>query len=215
LNGLSSQSKPLSAAWWVAIFLFVILLLGGAVMMFRKSEQQSMMVEPPIAEVPDFSFTTQEGKTLTKADLIGKVWVADFIFTRCAGPCPVMTSHMAELAFKVAKIPNVKLVSFSVDPDHDTPAVLAEYAANIHANPEQWYFVTGPLDKTIAFIQQGMKQPLVVEPGAMPTHSTRFMVIDQAGMIRSCHDVSDPEAIQKTLIDVGNLIRHPATSSRS
>jgi len=176
-------------------------------MLFRKSEQRGMMKEPPIAEVPDFSFTTQEGKTLTKADLLGKVWVADFIFTRCAGPCPIMTSHMAELASKVAKTPNVKLVSISVDPAYDTPEVLAQYAANVHADPTQWYFVTGPLDKVTTFTQQGMKQPLVSEPGAMPNHSTRFLVIDQAGMIRSCHDVSDPEAIQKILIDVGNLLR--------
>lgn len=165
------------------------------------------MKEPPIAEVPDFSFTTQEGKTLTKADLLGKVWIADFIFTRCAGPCPVMTSHMAELAAKVSKIPNVKLVSISVDPLYDTPAVLAQYANNIHADPRQWYFVTGPLEKIAAFTQQGMKQSLVSTSGEMPNHSTRFLVVDQNGMIRSCHDVTDPEMAQKVLLDVGSLVR--------
>lgn len=175
--------------------------------MFRKSEQHSTMKEPPIGEVPDFSFTTQEGKTLTKAELLGKVWITDFIFTRCAGPCPVMTSHMAELATKVAKIPNVKLVSLSVDPAYDTPAVLAQYAASIHADPHQWYFLTGPSEKVTAFIQGGMKQPLVTEQGSMPTHSTRFLIIDQAGMIRSCYDMSDPEIEQKILSDVGSLLR--------
>ena len=175
--------------------------------MFRKSEQRRTMEEPPIAEVPDFSFTTQEGKTLTKADLLGKVWVVDFIFTRCAGPCPVMTSQMIELASKVAKISNVKLVSVSVDPLYDTPAVLEQYATNIQANPMQWYFVTGPLDKITAFTPQGMKQSLVTQPGAMPNHSTRFMVVDQAGMIRSYHDINDPEVVQKILIDVGSLVR--------
>lgn len=175
--------------------------------MFRKSEQRSTMKEPPIAEVPDFSFTTQEGKTLTKTDLLGKVWVIDFIFTRCAGPCPVMTSHMVELAAKVAKIPNVKLVSLSVDPTYDTPAVLARYSARIHADPIQWYFLTGPSEKVTAFIQGGMKQPFVTESGSMPTHSTRFLVVDQAGMIRSCHDMSDPEMEQKILSDIGSLLR--------
>jgi len=189
------------------IFLIVALLLGGAVMMFRKSEQRCTMTQPPIAEVPDFSFTTQEGKTLTKADLLGKVWVADFIFTRCAGPCPVMTSHMADLASQVSKTPNVKLVSVSVDPLYDTPAVLQQYANNIHANPMQWYFVTGPVDKISAFTQQGMKQSLVSEPGAMPNHSTRFLVVDQHGMIRSCHDVTDPEMEQKILGEIGSLLR--------
>ena len=202
-----NSSKSLSLSWWVVIFLLVVLLLGGAVFMFRKSEQRSTMTEPPIAEVPDFSFTTQEGKTLTKADLFGKVWVVDFIFTRCSGPCPIMTSRMIELASKVAKLPDVKLVSVSVDPVYDTPAVLAQYANNIQADPSQWYFVTGPLNKITAFTQQGMKQTLVSEPGAMPNHSTRFMIVDQTGMIRSYYDVNDPEVIQKILIDVGNLVR--------
>jgi protein SCO1/2 len=182
--------------------------------MFRKSEQHGIMKELPIAEVPDFSFTTQEGKTLTKADLLGKVWVVNFIFTRCSGPCPIMTSHMMELASKVTKIPEVKLVSVSVDPTYDTPEVLAQYANNIQVNPEQWYFLTGSLDKITAFTQQGMKQSLVTESGSMPNHSTRFMIVDQAGMIRSYHDVRDSEVVQKILIDIGNLVRHPATPSR-
>ena len=207
LNSISSQSKSLSLSWWVVIFLLVMLFLGGAVVIFRKSEQRSMMTELPIAEVPDFRFTTQEGKTLTKADLLGKVWVVDFIFTRCSGPCPIMTSHMIELASKVAKIPNVKLVSVSVDPLYDTPQVLAQYATNIQADPTRWYFVTGPLDKITAFTQQGMKQTLVSEPGAMPSHSSRFMIVDQEGMIRSYHDVNDPEVVQKVLIDIGSLVR--------
>ncbi len=182
-------------------------------MMFRKSEHHASMTTPPIAEVPDFSFTTQQGQTLTKQDLLGKVWVVDFVFTRCAGPCPIMASRMAELASKVAKLPNVKLVSISVDPSYDTPEVLAQYAANIHADPKQWYFLTGPSEAITTFIQRGMKQPLVTEPGSMPTHSTRFMVVDQSGMIRTCHDISDPEMIQKVLIDVGNLVRHPSSQS--
>ena len=165
------------------------------------------MAEPPIAVVPDFSFTTQEGKTLTKADLLGKVGVVDFIFTRCAGPCPIMTSRMIDLASKLVKLPNVKLVSVSVDPLYDTPAVLAQYASNIQADPKQWYFLTGPLDKISAFTQQGMKQTMVAEEGAMPSHSTRFMIVDQKGMIRSYHDVNDPEVVQKILSDVGSLVR--------
>ena len=176
-------------------------------MTFHKSERRISAMEPPIAAVPDFSFTTQEGKILTKADLLGKVWVANFIFTRCQGPCPIMTSHMAELAGKVSKAPNVKLVSVSVDPLNDTPEVLAKYASNIHADPAQWIFLTGPIKEVASFAQQGMKQSLVIEEGSAPTHSTRFMVVDPAGMIRTSHDGNDPELVQKLLIDIGNLLR--------
>lgn len=179
-------------------------------MMLGKSEQRSSMMTPPIAEVPDFQFTTQEGKPLTKADLLGDVWIADFIFTRCAGPCPIMTSHMIALAAKLQKIKNVKLVSVSVDPLYDTPSVLSQYAASIHANPKQWYFLTGSLNEVTSFAQQGMKQSVVREPGAMPNHSTRFLIIDQKGMIRSYYDVTDPEVEQKILVDVGKLVRHPS-----
>ena len=161
----------------------------------------------PIAEVPEFSFTTQEGKTLTKADLAGKIWVVDFIFTRCAGPCPVLTSRMGELASKLSKNQEIKLVSLSVDPTYDTQEVLATYASNIHANPEQWFFLTGPLKDVAAFTMQGMKQPLVVEPGGMPNHSTRLMLVDKDGMIRSYHEGNDPEVVQKLLMDIGNLLR--------
>ena len=186
-----------------------MLLLGAAFISFRKGESQTRFSEPPIAEVPDFTFTTQEGKTFTRADLLGKVWVADCIFTRCQGPCPIMTSHMAELSSKLSKCHDVKLVSITVDPTYDTPTILAAYAANIHANPAQWIFLTGPLDKVSLFTQQGMKQSLVFDAGGTPNHSTRLMLVDKDGMIRSYHDGNDPEVIQKVLTDVGSLLREP------
>ena len=176
-------------------------------MSFCKSERRIAAMGEPIAAVPDFSFTTQEGKTLTKPDLLGKIWVADFIFTRCSGPCPLMTSRMVELSSKLAKNKDVKLVSVSVDPTYDTPKVLAAYASNVHADPAQWFFLTGPLKDVASFTQQGMKQALVFEPGGAPNHSARLMVVDGKGMLRSNHDGNDPEVVQKVLTDIGNLLR--------
>ncbi|MBX9743174.1 MAG: SCO family protein [Chthoniobacterales bacterium] len=203
----SSEPRRFSTLSWILLFFLAALLVGGAFISFRKGESRTHFSQPPIAEVPDFSFLTQEGKKCTKADLLGKVWVADFIFTRCQGPCPLMTARMAELASKLKKSPDVQLVSVTIDPTYDTPEVLAAYAAAIHADPAQWIFLTGELDKIASFTQQGMKQPLAFDSNGTPNHSTRLMIVDKNGMIRSYHDANDPEVIQKTLLDVGSLLR--------
>lgn len=152
---------------------------------------------------------------MTKADLLGNIWIADFIFTRCQGPCPVMTSHMAELAAKLSQSPHIKFISVTVDPTHDTPEVLAAYAASIHADPKRWSFLTGPLDKVALFTQQGMKQSLVFDADGTPNHSTRLMIVDKNGMIRAYYDANNPEMIQKILTDVGKLLREPAAPPAS
>lgn len=192
---------------WIVLFLIAALLLGAAFISFHRVERGALPKDPPIAVVPDFSFTTQEGKTLTKSDLAGKIWIADFIFTRCAGPCPLLTSRMIDLSSKLSKNREVKLVSVTVDPAYDTPEVLARYASTIHADPTQWFFLTGSLPEVTSFIKEGMKQPLATEPEGMPAHSTRLMVIDDHGMIRKYYDGNDPEVVQKLLIEIGNLLR--------
>jgi len=214
---LPSPQSPqrFSPFGWVIIFCVVALLITAAAMSFRKSERHVASMGDPIARVPEFSFTTQEGKTLTKSDLLGKIWVADFIFTRCSGPCPIMTSRMLELSSKLTKNHDVKLISVSVDPTNDTPEVLAAYASNVHADPTQWFFLTGPLQDITSFTQQGMKQALVFEPGGAPNHSTRLMLVDKEGMIRSNHDGSDPEVVQKILTDIGSLLREAQATHKN
>jgi len=164
---------------------------------------------PPIGEIPAFRFTTQEGKTLTKEDLLGKVWVADFIFTRCSGPCPMMTSRMAELVKGLAKTQDVRVISVSVDPEHDTPEVLREYASRMTADPSKWIFLTGPKPEIEEFARKGMFQVLSYDGKGIPTHSTRFLVIDREGRIRSARKLDEPELVQKLFMDIGNLLREP------
>src|ERR1700730_6563742 len=94
--------------------------------------------------VPEFILTAQDGQPFSSRALQGKIWVADFIYTTCTGPCPRMTSQMREVQDAVAKMPDVRLVSFTVDPARDTPPVLAEYGKLHGASFERWYFLTGP-----------------------------------------------------------------------
>ena len=204
---MSDVPKRLPFAAWVIAFVVAGILIFGASRLFRSSERHDVEAMPPIGEIPAFRFTTQEGKSLTKEDLIGKVWVADFVFTRCNGPCPVMTSRMAELAKGLAKAKDVRVVSISVDPEHDTPAVLADYASRMDADPSRWIFLTGPKPEIDAFARKGMFQALAYDDKGVPTHSTRFLVIDRAGRIRRTRNLDEPELVQKLFMDIGSLLR--------
>ena len=106
----------------------------------KPSEPFEMLSTPPPQTlqrhwpVPEFTLTERNGKTLTLADLRGKVWVADFFYTTCPGPCPMMTSRLSEIHQATRSFDDVRLVSISIDPVKDTPAVLQQYAAKFHAD---------------------------------------------------------------------------------
>jgi protein SCO1/2 len=206
---VTDTPKRLPFAAWVIAFAVAGLLIFGASRLFKSSERHDVDAMPPIGEIPSFRFTTQEGKVLGKEDLLGKVWVADFVFTRCTGPCPVMTSRMAELAKGVAKAKDVRLVSISVDPEHDTPTVLSEYAGRMLADPSKWIFLTGPKQEIDDFARKGMFQVLAYDGKGVPTHSTRFLVIDREGKIRKTRNLDEPELVQKLFMDIGDLLREP------
>ncbi|MEI6377542.1 MAG: SCO family protein [bacterium] len=203
--------KKLPFMAWVIAFLVAGFLIAGANHLFRGSERKTSDEMSLIGTVPDFSFTTQDGKTLARADMLGKVWVVDFFFTRCPGPCPVMSSRMAEISKELKKAKDVRLVSVSIDPEHDTPEVLSAYASRLNADPNRWIFLTGPKKEIDEFTTKGMLQVLATDPAGIPTHSTRFLVVDREGKIRSARKLDEPELVQKLLIDIGELLREPKT----
>jgi protein SCO1 len=195
---------------WVIAFLGITMLIAWAYTQFSadiRSRRAASRLER-LAPAPQFQFTAQDGTTVSNADLKGKVWVADFIFTRCAGPCPVMTSRMAEVNQALSgKAKDVELVSFTVDPEYDTPQVLKEYGERVGASPERWKFLTGPKDQIEATVMKGFLQALSREPSGVPIHSTRFALVDRDGWIRGFLDGNDPELPQKLLMDIGDLLR--------
>jgi protein SCO1 len=194
----------------VIAFLGITMLIAWAYTQFSadiRSRRAASRLER-LAPAPQFQFTAQDGTTVSNADLKGKVWVADFIFTRCAGPCPVMTSRMAEVNQALSgKAKDVELVSFTVDPEYDTPQVLKEYGERVGASPERWKFLTGPKDHIEATVMKGFLQALSREPSGVPIHSTRFALVDRDGWIRGFLDGNDPELPQKLLMDIGDLLR--------
>ena len=191
---------------WAGAFLLFVLAVAMGYSMWQASVRRDVEQLPVIRAVPEFSLTDQNGQTVTSADLRGKIWITDFIFTRCAGPCPLMTARMLEMQKALVKTPEVKLVSVTVDPEYDRPEVLKAYAEANFADPERWKFLTG--DKTVIekLVTEGFMQQLAEENGE-PVHGTMFLIVDGNGMVRSARMLEDPELIPKILMDTGNLLR--------
>jgi cytochrome oxidase Cu insertion factor (SCO1/SenC/PrrC family) len=140
--------------------------------------------------VGPFSLTERSGKTVTDQDLRGKVWVASFVFTRCLGPCPAVTGTVKELAADLKDVPDVRFVTFTVDPSRDNPGELQKYAAKYGADPERWLFLTGPEPTIHALMKDRFKLAVGrkegdVKEGDEYDHSTRLTVVDKNGVIRA------------------------------
>lgn len=185
---------------WIWLFFFVGLIGGSAiwVSVLVKQVARNKATPPPVlGQVSDFELTDQDGRKVSLRDLKGKLWIADFIFTRCAGPCPLMSSRMAELQNTIAGVPNVQLVSFSVDPVYDQPELLKEYGRRYGAKPDLWLFLTGDEKRIHEMIVKDFKMG-VAPAGADPTeqpiiHGTHFVLVDGEGRIRGYYGVAGPE----------------------
>jgi protein SCO1/2 len=159
---------------------------------------------PVYYDVPEFQLTAQDGQPFDSKVLAGKIWVADFIYTTCPGPCPRMTSQMHEVQNAILKTPDVKLVSFTVDPARDTPQVLAAYAKVHGASPEHWYFLTGPSSTLQKLDRDTFKLGNI---GATLEHSTRFVLVDRQSRIRGYYDTSESQSIPKLIESIYALAR--------
>jgi len=166
---------------------------------------------PVLGNVPAFQFHDQDDKPVTLESLRGSPWVADFIFTRCPGSCPVMTGKMA--ALQKALPPQVKLVSFSVDPEHDTPAVLKGYAHGFSADESRWKFLTGDQDAIMAQARGMLLTALPATAGQPIIHDGRFLLIDGAGHIRGAYQSNDPQELADLDRDAKRLVAEGARRS--
>ncbi len=151
---------------------------------------------PDYYAVPDFGLIQQDGQGFSSNSLHGKVWVADFIFTTCPGPCPRLTTQMSELQ---KKNPDVQLVTFTVDPETDTPAVLDEYGKRYHADYSRWTFLTGPEATLKNVREESMKQG---EMGSPANHSLRLILVDQSMRIRGFYDSTEEGILDKLTADI-------------
>jgi protein SCO1/2 len=165
---------------------------------------------PVYGQVPGFRLVDERGAPYTTESMLGHVTVADFVFTRCPSSCPRLTARMAELQARLARDhSDVRLVSFSVDPENDTPPVLAEYAAKAHADPARWTFVTGGADDMARAVVLGFKVSAAkIAHGADDyevTHGNWFVVADRAGALRGYYSTEDASDLETLAADVERL----------
>jgi protein SCO1 len=157
---------------------------------------------PDYGSVPQFQMTDSEGHPFDSAALSGKVWIADFIYTNCPGPCPRMTSQMHRLAQREKRDPDVRFVSISVDPEHDTPQVLDQYAHHFGGPTRQWLFLTGSRQTVHQLAFDTFHLGDVI--GKMD-HSTKFALVDKRGDIRGYYSTFDHDGLAALLKDVAAL----------
>jgi protein SCO1/2 len=177
----------------------------------RQIEAAELTTKGALGRVPSFALTDQRGRRVTDRDLRGSVWVANFVFTRCPSVCPMLTAKFHALQKQLVDLPAVRFVSISVDPEFDTPPVLAAYAARFEADPERWRFLTGPLAEIERTVVRGFKihrgdpQPSAGDPSLIEImHGEHFVLVDQAGDIRGYYR-SDSEGLKELEADVRAL----------
>jgi protein SCO1 len=189
---------------WGLLVAVLLAVAGAAVWQRLGGLRRSDL--PVLGTVPDFALTNRDGRIVRRADLAGAPWIADFIFTRCAASCPMMSQRMARLIRDLPPGLTVRFVSFTVDPEHDRPAVLERYAQSFSA-PERWLFLTGGTEEMHRLSREGFK--LAVDASGNPVnpdepilHSTRFVLVDGEGRIRGYYEAFDEESTAKLARDL-------------
>ncbi len=213
MNAVTATANPplsKSAIAWKVAMLSIPLVIAGLLLLLRQAEVKQLRNRSISAygKVPQFQLTNQDGRSFGSADLKGKIWIADFIYTMCPGPCPMISSRMSELQ-KPLENTDVHLVSVSVDPEHDTPKILRGYADKLKAQPQRWDFLTGSKQAVYDLSRNGFKLAIADSSAeaAIPVHSTRMVLVDRRGEIRGYYDALAPDAITKLLADTNHLLR--------
>jgi protein SCO1/2 len=206
----ASRPISVSALAWKSVLLGLPLLVATFFFFVWRSQTNQLTHRSldSLGTIPEFRLTNQNGQPFGSTDLIGKIWIADFVFTSCPGPCPIISSRMAEMQKPFQKS-DVHLVSFTVDPQNDTPQVLHEYADRLRAQDGRWDFLTGSVDEIYGLTRGGFK--LAVSDGAdelgRPVHSTRAVLVDRQGKIRGYYDMTATDGVTKLIADTHHLLR--------
>lgn len=195
-------------AWKVTLVLIPV--VTAAVLFGLRQLQVNALSNRPLpayGAVPGFQLVNQDAQSFGSQQLSGKIWIADFIFTTCPGPCPIISTRMSELQKPLAKS-DVRLVSFSVDPETDTPEVLRVYADKLRKEPLRWDFLTGPRPVIYSLAGDGFKlNAFTSDESGLPVHDTHFVLVDRRGNIRGYYDALAPDGVTKLLADTNHLLR--------
>ncbi len=204
----SGRVQRLVGRPWVWLVFVAIAL---AVPILNQVRRHATPPLPVLGTLPSFKLVDQEGRPFGSDDLKGYVWMAGFIFTRCPTICPTITATMGKIQHGARDIEQgFRLVSFSVDPDYDTPARLTEYGHRFRTNPRMWKLLTGSFENIRGTVVDGLKiamgEPVGDSDFASVFHGTHFVLVDQSLQIRGYYDSSSPDAVDRVLRDAATLI---------
>ena len=204
------NSTPRELVIWGLLAIFIIGMTGIAVL--RRMQSAPTEPLPVISQVSHFEMTNHDGGVVTLSEFAGSPWVADFIFTRCVGMCPLMSESMRRVASNAPSTAGLKLVSFSVDPEYDTPEVLGAYAERFGAGPS-WYFLNAGSLEEIRRISREAFLLGVEEAGEEAgeetediIHSNRLVLVDSAARVRGYYDGLDQTEVDRLLVDLKRLL---------
>ena len=186
----------------ILIGISIILSFSFLIYLFKAETRTNPL--PILGQVPDFQLYDSNGQEFNSSNLKGKVWVADFIFTSCGGICPIMTKNMAQLQRSFQMMNDAHFVSFSVNPDYDSPAGLNGFAKKYNADTRNWHFLTGQRDAITHLTVQGFKMGSIDEP---IFHSAKFALVDQGMRIRGYYEGTESSEIAKLFKDMANLMK--------
>jgi protein SCO1/2 len=206
---------------WGGLAVTIIAIVAAFIFQERQPQQRNLgstdgsdKALPVLFEVPDFALTNQTGQRITRSDLRGQVWLADIIFTRCAGPCPEMTRRMGELQAAIPAGQPLKFVTLTTDPENDTPPVLQAYARRYLAQPGRWHFLTGTRQQIADLAVRGLKFSALEKeaaaqenPNDLFIHSTLFLLIDKQGRARAVFESDDALLKSRLLPAIDKLLR--------
>ena len=225
-NSQASANRTLQWVVWSALGLLIAgMLIGFVRQQWLGMEHRADVRLDRFNQVPAFTLTERSGQPFSSAALKGKIWLADFFFTSCPGPCLVMNAKMEAIGQALTRDhADVRQASFSINPAQDTPEVLRKYAARFHAPADRWIFLTGDQDTIYALAQKAFLLPTVDQtnkPNRQPDegefiHSEKIALVDRDGVIRAYFNSTDPEVVQQVLTDVGSLLREqPDAAART
>ncbi len=209
---LSSNKRILRAFLWSVLALVIAGIVVANIKSFVYQPGETSESVSPLSrlavhhQLPDFDLTNQHGRAMSLSDLSGKIWVADFIFTSCPTICPPMTDEMVRLQNEFASESELRFVSFSVDPERDTPAVLSRYADDFGVDGSRWAFLTGEKTSIYQLAHEGFNLA-TGHRGSEILHSTRFVLVDRQGKVRGYYDSRSKANLQRLRRDIKTLLR--------
>lgn len=182
----------------------IYILVGIAIAALWWTTKPIQKPLPTLGKIPFFEMIDTHGSLFGSENLKGKIWVADFIFTTCAGPCPIMSTEMSGIHKAFIDDKNIQTVTYTVNPDYDTPKVLAQYAKRYNADTGQWHFLHAPIEDVQSIIKNGFKMGDMEE---IVFHSTRFVLVDRNMNIRGYYTGTEPKEVEKIKRDIAILIK--------